>query len=282
MRATHRLLRWSWVAVALAVLGLAIGLGLGPRGAARPARAQEDPSVAPAAVGPSTCFQGTSAVPYLQGIAYAPSSRYYLKSYPGPNGEMRVYVSNGTHEVPFYTGYVLSMEADYIAASRSTVLIATVSDQRCGAITNLYVRGAQLNDGASAVSHPFAYRSPHATGAFHREICPTGSTQTIIVMEGDNPLAPTNPPYLPPGSTNFNANMQCPTFSWTSLTGFRAGPLQGCGSCDDLDGEPCTALCYRTPGVMHAGQCDLSAATPLCSSTQVCRIDGTTPHCVTP
>jgi hypothetical protein len=56
---------------------------------------------------------------------------------------------------------------------------------------------------------------------------------------------------------------------------------QSCGGCADLDGQPCLDACFRTPGVMRAGQCDLSAAVPLCnlSAGQVCRLDGTVPRC---
>jgi hypothetical protein len=75
--------------------------------------------------------------------------------------------------------------------------------------------------------------------------------------------------------------MQCPTFHWTVGVGFTSGTLQSCGGCADLDGQPCLDACFRTPGVMRAGQCDLSAAVPLCnlSAGQVCRLDGTVPRC---
>jgi hypothetical protein len=52
---------------------------------------------------------------------------------------------------------------------------------------------------------------------------------------------------------------QCPTFD----------------CCPDLDGQPCQDACFRTPGVMRAGQCDLSSASPLCNlgAGQVCRLE---------
>jgi hypothetical protein len=86
--------------------------------------------------------------------------------------------STGVREVSFYLGYVLALEADYISTSHSTIVAATVSDERCGATSNIHVLSAQLNDGASALVLTFSYRSPHATGAYHRDICATGDTQT--------------------------------------------------------------------------------------------------------
>ena len=267
-----------WPMIALPLLLLIGGWGL--------ARAQQD-GFEPQSAGPSLCFQGSGTAPYVQPVAYAPSPTYYVKGYPAANGMMDVRVANGSREVSVYVGYVLSFEADYVASSRSTLFVATVSDSRCGPISNIYVRAGQVDDGATAVRHPWVYRSPHATGTFHREICATGSTQTLIVMEGNNPLAPSDPPYVPgqdgrSAPANYSATMQCPTYRWTASGGFTGSGLQTCVSCDQLDGQPCTDPCYRTPGVMRAGQCDLSAATPLCSASagQYCSLSGTTPRCV--
>jgi hypothetical protein len=237
-------------------------------GAARPALAQ------------SSCFQGQGTQPYTQKVVFAPSTRYYVKAYPAANGAMRVVVSNGTTEVLFFTGYVMALEADYIAASKTTLVVATVADRRCGPPSDLYVVGAQLNDGALSFTRPYTFRSPHNTGAYHRDICATGANQTVIVLEGDNPIMPSNPPYVPGGPTGDPfARMQCQTLVWRPTAGFIKGSLQGCGDCGDLDGKPCSDPCFRTSGVMRAGQCDLSAATPLCSATQACHLDGA-PHCV--
>ena len=273
LRSSTSLARWA-VLAAPALLALS-WLGL--------AHAQD---VSTGSTGP--CFEGASATPYLQPVAYAPSPAYYVKAYPAANGMMDVRVSNGSREVSVYTGYVMAFEADYIAASRSTVFVGTVSDARCGPMTNFYVRGGQVDDGAISVRHAWIYRSPHATAAFHREICPTGTSQTIIVMEGNHPLVPSDGPYAPgqdgrSGLADYGARMQCPTFRWTASGGFVAAGLQTCASCAELDGAPCTDPCFKTPGVMRAGQCDLRAATPLCnlSAGQVCSLSGSTPGCVT-
>jgi len=247
----------------LALLPVLLGLI-----AARPALAQ------------SACFSGTSAEPYVQKVVFAPSARHYVKAYPGANGAMRVFVSNGTHEVHFFTGYVLALEADYIAASKTTVVVATVADRRCGPPSDLYVAAAQLNDGALSFTRPFTFKSSHNTGAYHRDICSTPPNQTVIVLEGDNPVSPTAPTYIPGGATGDPyARMQCQTLLWRPTAGFMKGSLQGCGDCSDLDGQPCTDPCFKTPGVMRAGQCDLSVAAPLCSANQVCHLDGGA-HCV--
>jgi hypothetical protein len=230
----------------------------------------------------SACFQGTSTQPYTQKVVYAPNSRYYIKAYPRANGAMSVFVSNGTREVLFFVGYVLALEADYIAGSHTTLVVATVSDRQCGPPSDLYVRAAQVDDGALSFTHAYAYRSSHATGAYHRDMCATGSSQTVIILEGDNPLLPSNPPNLPGGDTDPFARMQCQTLLWRGTSGFAKGPLQGCGDCGDLDGKPCSDPCFKTQGIMRAGQCDLSAAAPLCNFTtgQVCNLNGG-PHCVT-
>jgi hypothetical protein len=236
---------------------------------------------------PTTCFEGSSATPYVQPVAFAPSPSYYVKIYPAANGAMNVRVANGGREVSVYTGYVMAFEADYIASQKSTVFVATVSDTQCGPISMVYVRGGQVDDGATVVRHPWTYKSPHSTATFHRDICDTGASQTIVVMEGNNPLVPSNAPYLPgqngtAGAVNYGARMQCPTYRWTAAGGFVAAGLQSCGSCEELDGSACTDPCFKTPGVMRAGQCDLSAATPLCNlaAGQVCSLSGTTPQCV--
>ena len=227
------------------------------------------------------CFQGTSTTPFVQKVVYAPNSRYYIKAYAAANGAMNVFVSNGTREVHFYTGYVLALEADYVSSSRTTLVVATVADRQCGPASDLYVRGAQLNDGALTFTRPYSFHSPHATGAYHRDICANGATQSVIILEGDNPALPSNPPYLPGAGTDPFSRMQCQTLIWTATSGFVRGPLQGCGDCSDLDGQACKDPCFKTPGTMRAGQCDLSAATPLCDSNagQVCHLDGS-PHCV--
>jgi hypothetical protein len=229
----------------------------------------------------SSCFQGTSTTPYVQKVVYAPNTGYYVKAYPAANGAMSVFVSNGGREVLFYVGYVLALEADYIAASRTTLVVATVSDRQCGPPSDLYVRAGQLNDGAAAFTRPYSFHSPHATGAYHRDLCATGGTQTLIVMEGDNPVLPTNAPYVPGADTDAFARMQCQTLIWSATSGFVKGSLQGCGDCGDLDGKPCSDPCFKTQGVMRAGQCDLSAATPLCdfNAGKVCNLNGGA-HCV--
>ena len=252
------------------------------------ARAQsESAAPTPESLLPSTCFEGSSATPYVQPVAFAPSPAYYVKAYPAANGMMDVRVSNGSREISVYTGYVMAFEADYIASQRSTVFVATVSDARCGAISMVHVRAGQVDDGATAVRHPWTYRSPHGTATFHRDICDTSPSQTLVLMEGNHPLVPTDSPYVPgpDGRTapaDYGARMQCPTYRWTAAGGFVSSGLQSCGSCLELDGSACTDPCYRTAGVMRAGQCDLSAAAPLCTAGQVCSLSGTTPRCVTP
>ncbi|MGZ6070997.1 MAG: hypothetical protein ACXWK8_07245 [Myxococcaceae bacterium] len=273
LRSSASLARWAVLGAPALLVASWLGL----------ARAQD----VPAATLPSTCFEGTSLTPYVQPVAFAPSPAYYVKAYPAANGMMDVRVANGSREVHVYTGYVMAFEADYIATSHSTVFVATVSDARCGPISNVYARGGQVDDGAIAVRHPWTYRSPHATAAFHRDICDTGASQTIVVMEGNHPLVPTDGPYAPDqdgrsGPADYGARMQCPTFRWTAAGGFLAAGLQSCGSCAELDGSACTDPCFRTPGVMHAGQCDLTRALPLCdlAAGQVCSLSGTTPRCV--
>ena len=144
--------------------------------------------------------KGTSTTPYVQKVVYAPNTGYYVKAYPAANGAMSVFVSSGGREVLFYVGYVLALEADYIAASRTTLVVATVSDRQCGPPSDLYVRAGQLNDGAVAFSRPYSFHSPHATGAYPRDLCATGGTQTLIVMEGDDAVLPTNAPVHCPGA----------------------------------------------------------------------------------
>ena len=157
------------------------------------ARAQsESAAPTPESLLPSTCFEGSSATPYVQPVAFAPSPAYYVKAYPAANGMMDVRVSNGSREVSVYTGYVMAFEADYIASQRSTVFVPTVSDARCGAISMVHVRAGQVDDGATAVRHPWTYRSPHGTATFHRDICDTSPSQTLVLMEGNHPLVPTD------------------------------------------------------------------------------------------
>lgn len=227
---------------------------------------------------PQNCFQGVGQTPFVQGVYAAPSPAYYVKAYPRSDGSATVMVANGGREVAFYTGYVMALEADYVPGSRSTLVVATVSDQRCGTPEILHVHAAQLDDGAVQFTHPTDYRSPHRTGAYHREICPNGAAQTIVVLEGNNPIIPTDAPYFPtpaPDIPDFSAQMQCPTLSWTRSGGFVGSGLQGCGGCGGLDGQPCQSPCFLTPGVMHAGQCDLNGATPRCNQAagQYCQID---------
>jgi hypothetical protein len=286
MHFTSRIRARGWTALGTLLGGGLLSFGLlywvTPQEIARP----ESPADLPgAAVG--SCFQGTPRGPVAQRVVDAPSPSYYIRAYPTSTGTMDVRISNGSGEVQFFNGYVMSIEADYIPASRTTVIVATVSDVRCGPPGIIYVRAAQLDDGAHALRHPFAYRSPHATGAYHRDLCETGATtQTLIVMEGNNPIVPTDAPYLPeePGrsdATQWMSRMQCPTFHWNAGAGFVSGTLQSCGGCPDLDGKPCQDACFRTPGVMRAGQCDLSRAIPLCNlgAGQVCRLDGSSPRC---
>jgi hypothetical protein len=285
MRSTSRIRARRLAVLAALLAGGLLGVGLLPRGT-RPVAAQSEPPGDLSGAAFTSCFQGTPRGPVVQRVVDAPSPSYYIKAYPTATGTMDVRLSNGSGEIPFFNGYVMSIEADYVPASRSTIIVATVSDVRCGPASTIYVRAAQLDDGARALRHPFVYRSPHSTGAYHRDICETGATQTVIIMEGNSPIAPTDAPYFPQeagrsDATQWMSRMECPTFRWTAGVGFTAGTLQSCGGCADLDGQPCLDACFRTPGVMRAGQCDLSAAIPLCnlSAGQVCRLDGTVPRC---
>jgi hypothetical protein len=240
-----------------------------------------------AALGPATadaqavpCFQGVGTAPVTQGVYKAPRAGYYIKLYPRADGSAVVNVAVGGKEVTFYVGYLLAIEADYIPASRSTVVVATVSNQRCGTAATIHVHAAQLDDGATAFTHATDYVSAHNTGAYHREICPNGAYQTITLLEGDNPIIPTNSPYRPALSgdiPDLTAPMTCPTLSWTRSGGFFRSGLQGCGGCGGLDGQSCTDPCFTTPGVMRAGKCDLRAATPRCNQAagQYCHISST-------
>jgi hypothetical protein len=240
-----------------------------------------------AVLGPATaraqgvpCFQGVGKAPVTQGVYKAPRAGYYIKLYPRADGSAVVNVAIGGKEVTFYVGWLLAIEADYIPASRSTVVVATVSNQRCGTAATIHVHAAQLDDGATQFTHAVDYVSAHNTGAYHREICPNGASQTITLLEGDNPVIPSNPPYRPAASgdiPDFTAPMTCPTLSWTRADGFIRSGLQGCGGCGGLDGQPCTDPCFLTPGVMRGGTCDLRAARPRCNQAagQYCHISST-------